>query len=149
MPPKFSRVTQLGFMWSSSAPSSSSAASVCVSRLHSPTPLLLLPPPPSFGFFSPQASNSTSLNFQSRGKWAEMTRVYFNGDSPSASCIIIRKDIPIHTRPSLSLCTFGAEYLRPLSPAGAFFPHTSFFLSFFHPKQPHNILFVPLPFCQH
>lgn len=70
--------------------------------------------------------------------------LYLNADSQSASCIIMRSDISIHTKLFLSLCALvlpsEAEYLRPLSLTMRF-PHTSFFQSHFYPKHPHNTFF--------
>lgn len=95
-----------------------------------------------------RSQNSSSPDFpfscEDLGKWGEMARLYLSGDSQSASCIIMRSDISIHTKLFLSLCAFvlpsEAEYLRPLSLTMRF-PHTSFFQSHFYPKHPHNTFF--------
>lgn len=65
----------------------------------------------------------------------------FKGDSQSASCIIMRSDISIHTKLFLSPGTFvlptEAEYLRPLSRDDTF-SHTPLLLICSYPKHPHN-----------
>lgn len=107
-----------------------------------------IPLTPDFFFF---------LNARTGWKGGEMARLYLNPESQSASCIIMRNDISIHTRLLLSLCTFvlparrntfvpSARWYGPLH----CFPHTSSFI----PLLPQNIhtmpLFLsPIPlFCQ-
>lgn len=96
-----------------------------------------------------------SWNYKDRGKWGEMARLYLNWDSQSASCIIMRKDISIHTGLFLSLCTFVllvrpnafVSSVWPQRP-GHCFPHTIFlfFKPRFYPKQLHNTpIFSPSP----
>lgn len=78
-----------------------------------------------------------------------MARLYLNGDSQSASCIIMRSDISIHTKLFLSPGTFvlptEAEYLRPLSPDDTF-SHTPLLLLALTPNI-HTIalFFLPSP----
>lgn len=95
-----------------------------------------------------------SLNYKDWGKWGEMARLYLNWDSQSASCIIMRKDISIHTGLFLSLRTFVllvrpntfVSSVWPQRP-GHCFPHTIFFFKpRFYPKQLHNTpIFSPSP----
>lgn len=96
-----------------------------------------------------------SWNYKDRGKWGEMARLYLNWDSQSASCIIMRKDISIHTGLFLSLRTFVllvrpnafVSSVWPQRP-GHCFPHTIFlfFKPRFYPKQLHNTpIFSPSP----
>lgn len=102
----------------------------------------------------PQAPNSSNpwffffffLNARTGWKGGEMARLYLNPESQSASCIIMRNDISIHTRLLLSLCTFvlparrntfvpSARWYGPLH----CFPHTSSFI----PLLPQNIHTMP------
>lgn len=57
-----------------------------------------IPLPPSFVF-----------KLLGMGETGEMTRFYFNRDSQSASCIIMRNNISVHTRLFLSPCTLVAR----------------------------------------
>lgn len=118
-----------------------------LSLFHSQTSHTLL-----FLFFShlllPQALNSSSPDYfvwttRTGGKWGEMARLYLNGDSQSASCIIMRSDISVHTKLFLSRCTFvhpsEAEY--PSSQPDDTFPTHLFFYPASTPEDLHNPLF--------
>lgn len=87
------------------------------------------------------------FNYKDWGKWGEMARLYLNGDSQSASCIIMRSDISIHTKLFLFRCTFvhpsEAEY-PPSQPDDTFPTHLFFILLL--PQNIHTILFFPFPF---
>lgn len=89
------------------------------------------------------------------GNGVEMARLYLNGDSQSASCIIIRYDISIHTRFFLSPRTFVLPVRQNTSVLSAWrygaahcFPHTSFYPAF-NPAIHTIPFFIPPPFCQH
>lgn len=89
------------------------------------------------------------LNARTGWKGGEMARLYLNPESQSASCIIMRKDISIHTRLLLSLCTFVLPARRNTFIPSAWwygplhcFPHTSSFI----PLLPQNSHTMPL-FC--
>lgn len=110
---------------------------------------------PLFWSAMPQALNSSSrfiFFFKLQGP-GEMARLYLNWDSQSASCIIMRKDISIHTGLFLSLRTFVllvrpntfVSSVWPQRP-GHCFPHTIFFLN---PAFTPNSYTIPLFFPPH
>lgn len=99
----------------------------------------------------PQALNSSSPDYfvsptRTGGKRGEMACLYLNGDSQSASCIIMRSDISIHTKLFLSRCTFvrPGEAKYPSSQPDDTFPTHLFFYPAFTPED--SPLFSPLSF---
>lgn len=106
-----------------------------------PLQSLALASSPKF-LFSPHFS----FNYEDWGKWGEMTRLYLNGDSQSASCIIMRSDMSIHTKLFLSLCVFVLPEWGRITPSfpslTIHFPHTSFF---FKPQTSTQYLLFFLP----